>query len=110
MKRVRPNDERGIAMIYVIAAAGLMTIIGTTLAARSINSLNQVGNERRFEQALHVADSAIDRTLSRLSRNPNYNTGETAPGPFASPAQEEQWVIDQLDETNNPLVRVTEGE
>jgi hypothetical protein len=113
-RRLLP-DDRGTSMVLVIGIGAVLSIIAAVMAAQSINNLRQAGNERRYEQALHVADAGIDDSLYRLSQTGGaYFTGEAVPAPFASAQAERTWILMQANVavTANParLITTTEGQ
>ncbi len=92
--RTLHGDERGIAMIMVIGISSIMAIVTTVIVTQSINGLRGAGSERRYEQALHVADAGIDHQLFKLrDSSGSYHTGETVPASFSSVQAEREWVI-----------------
>jgi hypothetical protein len=101
------TDERGIALVTVIGVAGILFILTTLVAVQSVNNLSQAGRERRFEQALHVADAGIDHTLFEIVKDKDYSNVGPAPA-FADQAAEEEWVLETA-ETLTP-VAMAEGE
>jgi hypothetical protein len=109
MRRIRLRDEHGATLIVVMIVGTIGALLAVVIGTRSVADLRQVGDDRQWEQALHVADSAVDDTLSHLWDDGTYSTGETLP-PEASGewAAEKEWVIDQAED--NPLVTTREGQ
>jgi len=87
-------NERGVAMITVMGVAGVLFGATSLIAVQGINNLRQASGERLFEQALHVADAGVDRTLFEVRETKGtYTTGETTPADFSVYGGEKAWVI-----------------
>lgn len=100
-------DERGIAMVSVVGMSAILFAIAAVVMTRNISDYNQVRSDRRFEQAIQVADSGVDHTLYKVGATPSYTTGETLPSDFGA-AGEEAWVL--ASAADNPLVTTPEGQ
>src|SRR5688572_22705281 len=109
--RRRLTDERGIAMVSVVLMGAILFGIAATVMTRNISDYNQVRNDRRFEQAIQVADSGVDHTLYKVGATPSYSTpGDTLPPDYQTwtRAAEEAWVMENIDD--NPVVPIPEGQ
>ena len=109
--RRRLTDERGIAMVSVVLMGAILFGIAATVMTRNISDYNQVRSDRRFEQAIQVADSGVDHTLYKVGATPSYTTpGDTLPADYGSwtLAAEETWV--RANVVDNPVVTTPEGE
>jgi hypothetical protein len=110
--RRHSSDERGIAMVSTVLMGAILFAIAAIVMTRNFSDYNQVRSDRRFEQAIQVADSGVDHTLYKVGATPSYTTGETLPAEFMGPdvdrAAEEAWVLDEI--SNNPLVTTPEGQ
>lgn len=104
---VRIRHEGGMALITVIGIAGVLAILTTTIAVRSVNDLKQSGRQRRFEQALHAAESGIDHAMFKISKDKNYSNASSLPA-FASRVEERQWALSAA--ASLPTVTTNEGE
>jgi hypothetical protein len=108
----RLSDERGIAMISVVLMGAILFAIAATVMTRNISDYNQVRSDRRFEQAIQVADSGVDHTLYKVGVTPSYTTGETLPAEYMGSdvdrAAESDWVLKNA--VDNPVVITPEGE
>src|SRR5690349_10209598 len=94
MRGIRGRDERGIALITVMGIAGILFVVTTTIALQSFNNLKQVGNERRFEQSIQVADAGIEQGLFELNKNPDAPANLTVVTPTTTtPAAERASVV-----------------
>jgi len=108
-------DERGIAMVSVVGMSAILFSIAAVIFTRNLSDYNQVRSDRRFEQAIQVADSGVDHTLFKVGANPSYTTepaelgGDPDVPDFAGDkAAEEAWVL--FHAADNPLVITPEGE
>jgi hypothetical protein len=110
--RRRLADEQGIAMVSVVGMSAILFAIAAIVMTRNISDYNQVRGDRRFEQAIQVADSGVDHTLYKVGALPSYTTGEDLPeeykSPGADPAAEQAWVLEEV--ADNPLVTTPEGQ
>jgi hypothetical protein len=101
-------------MITVVLVGMVAFLLAAVMAARTWSDSNQVGNARQTEQALNVADSAIDDLLFEVVQDGSYSTApndnsESMPASFASVAAEEAWVRAEAAASTN-LVTVDEGQ
>ena len=110
-------DERGIAMVSVVLMGAILFAIAAIVMTRNFSDYNQVRSDRRFEQAIQVADSGVDHTLYKVGATPTYTTGEKLPpeymGPNVDRDAEKAWVLDEIDPSkppSNPLVTTPEGQ
>src|SRR5688572_31070147 len=87
--RRRLTDERGIAMVSVVGMSAILFAIAAIVMTRNISDYNQVRHDRRFEQAIQVADSGVDHTLFKVGAAQTYTTGETVPDFGGDTAAEE---------------------
>jgi hypothetical protein len=116
--RGRCSDERGIAMVSVVGMSAILFGFATIVMTRSISDYNQVRHDRRFEQAIQVADSGVDHMLFKLGTDLTYTTGETVPDFGGDVAAEEAWVLENVDDAEpdcnttgcNQLVTTPEGQ
>lgn len=96
-------------MVSVVAMSAILFAIAAIVMTRNFSDYNQVRSDRRFEQAIQVADSGVDHTLFKVGANPGYTTGDPDVPDFAGDkAAEEAWVL--LNAGNNPVVITPEGE
>jgi hypothetical protein len=105
-------DERGIAMVSTVLMGAILFAIAAIVMTRNFSDYNQVRSDRRFEQAIQVADSGVDHTLYKVGAAPSYTTGEELPAEYMGPnvdrVAEEAWVLDNVKD--NPLVTTPEGQ
>src|SRR5687768_8372368 len=101
-------DERGIALVSVVGMSAILFAIAAIVMTRNISDYNQVRNDRRFEQAIQVADSGVDHTLFKVGAEQTYTTGETVPDFGGDAAAEEAWVLENA--ADNALVTTPEGQ
>lgn len=105
-------DERGIAMVSTVLMSAILFAVAAIVMTRNFSDYNQVRSDRRFEQAIQVADSGVDHALFKVGATPTFTTGETLPPEFLGPnvdrAAEEAWVLSNV--ADNPLVTTPEGQ
>lgn len=106
--RRRLAEEQGIAMVLVVGMSAILFGMAAIVMTRSFSDYNQVVNDRRFEQAIQVADSGVDHTLYKVGANLAYTTGEILPDFAGDKAAEEAWVLSNV--VGNPLVTTPEGQ
>lgn len=107
--RRQTSDERGIAMVSVVGMSAILFAIAAIVMTRNVSDYNQVRSDRRFEQAIQVADSGVDHTLFKVGQNPSYTTGDPDVPDFAGDkAAEEAWVLFHAGD-NTPVI-TPEGE
>ena len=99
-------------MVSVVGMSAILFAVAAIVMTRNFSDYNQVRSDRRFEQAIQVADSGVDHALFKVGANPSYTTGETLPAEYMGPdvdrAAEEVWVLDNV--VGNPLVTTPEGQ
>ena len=111
-------EEQGIAMVSVVGMSAILFAVAAIVMTRNMSDYNQVRSDRRFEQAIQIADSGVDHTLYRVGANPTFTTGETLPDFGGDKAAEEAWVlanvVDAVPDCTttgcNPLVTTPEGQ
>lgn len=111
--RRQSADERGIAMVTVVGMSAILFSIAAVIFTRNLSNYNQVRGDRRFEQAIQVADSGVDHALFKVGADPTYNTGDPEPPDFAGDTDAEQaWVLARIENypENHPLVTTPEGQ
>jgi hypothetical protein len=57
------NNESGIAMVVVLFAAAVLTVVASTAAFVAINEFKSAGSDQRGSQALSYAEAGIDRMM-----------------------------------------------
>jgi type II secretory pathway pseudopilin PulG len=63
---MRSKDERGMAMITVILAAAVITLISAAVFQLSVGSLSHSAYDRKRDQAIQAAQGAVNAYMSRL--------------------------------------------
>jgi hypothetical protein len=61
------QDERGVALIAVMAASSLLLALGLSLALTTTVEVGIAANQRDGVQALHAADAALERAIADLA-------------------------------------------
>ena len=85
------RGEDGIAMVTVIMMGALIFAMVAGLAIRSVRDIEDVGDERVRERALHVGEAGIENVLNQLVADKTYNTAEVLPASFSSITAERGW-------------------
>ncbi len=60
------REERGLAMASVVILGAILVAISVVLVVTTASENRVVSGDRTFEQAVHVAESGIDTTLTAL--------------------------------------------
>ena len=104
------RDERGIA-IATVALLGLAVVMVTTIMTfRGTRQVRNTGNDARWEQALHVAESGLDDIIVDVKADAGYTTGQVVPT-FDDADAERAWAVGVVDELPSDDLRSTpEGE
>lgn len=95
-------------MVSVVGMSAILFALAAIVMTRNFSDYNQVRSDRRFEQAIQVADSGVDHTLFKVGATPSYTTGETLPDFGGDKAAEEAWVLSNV--ADNALVTTPEGQ
>jgi hypothetical protein len=96
-------------MVSTVLMSAILFAVAAIVMTRNFSDYNQVRSDRRFEQAIQVADSGVDHTLYKAGADPSYDTGDGAIPDFGGdPAAEEAWVLKTAGD--NPLVITPEGQ
>lgn len=85
LSRLPRRDESGFAMLTVLLAMVILTLLGSVLLANGMAALPQARHQQDFNAALGAAEAGVDDYIARLNQNYNYATnpdGNTAFGTF----------------------------
>jgi len=63
------RNESGIAMVVVLFAAAVLTVVSSTAAFVAINEFRSAGSDQRGSQALAYAEAGIDRLMLDIRGN-----------------------------------------
>jgi len=66
------GDERGLAIVMVLAVSAILTVLMSATAAYTVNQLKQVRNDQDWQAALASAQAGIDEYVSHLNEDSNY--------------------------------------
>ena len=66
------GDERGLAIVMVLAVSAILTVLLSATAAFSINQLKQVRSDQDWQASLAAAQAGIDEYVSHLNEDSNY--------------------------------------
>ena len=91
--RCNAVDDRGIAMAATLMIGSVLVLLSSIMVLRSMRQIDQTASDIDFEQALHVAESALADGLDRVDVDPTYDTGETSPSSFADNDVERLWAV-----------------
>jgi hypothetical protein len=108
------HREAGFGMITVVLAGMVTLSLLAVMVARVWSDTGQVGQARGREQAIHVAEAAIDDLLFEVNQDASYSTAandnsETMPLTFSSVSEEETWARAEAATSTN-LGTVADGE
>ena len=67
------GDDRGIAMALVTLLGGFMVLTAMLVAARTMAENRAVGQDRSWEQAIHVTETGVDQLLFDLDQSNSVN-------------------------------------
>jgi hypothetical protein len=70
----RHSDERGLALITVVVATTILSLLATALIAYGVSSQNVSRHDQEWNAALAAAEAGIDDYLFRLNENDLYYT------------------------------------
>ena len=71
-RRKALRDDRGAALVLVIAVAGVLALLMTMLVAVSVNGMRQARSDEDWNASLAAAYAGIDEYQSRLSVDASY--------------------------------------
>lgn len=66
-RRARPDDDRGVAMIYALAVALVSMSLLTTMAIYTVGETRQSGKYRQMSVALAAAEGQVDLAVARIT-------------------------------------------
>jgi hypothetical protein len=105
-------------MVTTVLMSAVLFAVAAIVMTRNFSDYNQVRSDRRFEQAIQVADSGVDHGLYKVGANPSYNTNDPPAndpllpaeymGPNVDRAAEKEWVLSNV--ADNPPVTTPEGQ
>ncbi len=79
----RREGPRGLALPTVLFMGVVLFLLVTAVAFRSVVGVNQASDQRRYTEALQIADGAIDKGLYNLVEAHAYNTQTCTSAPVA---------------------------
>ena len=71
-RRLGRGDDSGFAMMSVLLAALILTMLGTVLLANGMAALPQARHKQDFDAALAAAEAGVDDFVDRLNQNYDY--------------------------------------
>lgn len=71
-RRTRPRDERGSALVIVIGAMTVLSLVVGVALTHAVRGLEHSTHARDWKQALAAAEAGVDDYLARLNRNDQY--------------------------------------
>ena len=90
-------DDRGYALVTVAIVGALAFLLAAVIFGRNMSDFNQVGHDRRREQAIHAADGGIDHAMFKIDQNPEWNNDVPQTVTFASTSEERTWAMDRAN-------------
>lgn len=97
------RDERGSALIPVVLAMSLVTILTMTVFNDAVIAVRRSGVRRDNEQALYLAQSGAARALGLIAADHAYDTGHAVPA-----IADRSWALDEASSLATEQAR--EGE
>jgi len=67
------GDDRGVALVAVMAASALLLALGLSLATTTAVEVGIAANHRDAVQTLHAADAALESTIAELATVPMWD-------------------------------------
>lgn len=80
--RLQQPGDAGFAMLTVLLAMVILTLLGSVLIANGIASLPQARHEQDFNAAIGAAEAGVDDYIARLNQNYNYATSPDSNAAF----------------------------
>lgn len=108
MRRLPVRDDAGVALVFAIGAAAVISTLILATSVLTVSSLRSSTAHTRFEGSLAAAEAGIDTTLNLVSEayNGTPSTVWTNPSPctvaqptsanLASPDAERKWIHDAI--------------
>ena len=78
------GDERGLAIVAVLAVSAVLTLLLSATAAFTVNQLKQVHNDEDWQASLAAAQSGIDEYVSHLNEDGTYWQFGNASNPYTT--------------------------
>lgn len=78
------RDDAGFAMLTVLLAMVILTLLGSALLANGLTALPLARHQQDFNAALGAAEAGIDDYIARLNQNYNYATSPDSNGAFTA--------------------------
>lgn len=93
--RGRFGDQSGVGIVLVMGVG--MLVMGMAFLAHSIfdGAITSSSGHVTYEQALHLAETGVDESLARISKNPAYANAVAVPATFDPALGEKGWVLQQ---------------
>ena len=73
-RRLANRDDSGFAMLTVLLAMVILTLLGSVLLANGLSALPLARHQQDFNAALGAAEAGVDDYIARLNQNYNYAT------------------------------------
>lgn len=104
------TDDRGIAIITVALVGMVVAAMVVLLVNRSIRNANESQVERSTDEALVVAESAMNQAIYDLGQDYEYSTITGDTPAFASVDEERDWVLTKVEDESLPVTVVEDAE
>ena len=83
-RRLANRDDSGFAMLTVLLAMVILTLLGSVLLANGLSALPLARHQQDFNAALGAAEAGVDDYIARLNQNYNYATSPDSNTAFTS--------------------------
>lgn len=88
-----PRDQSGIGMVMIMGVGALVMMMAFVAHRIFDGAITSSSGHVTYEQAIHAAEHGVDRTLARISSNPDYSN--VTSGWSGSAGSERDWVLAQ---------------
>lgn len=116
MSRLRKlhEDDHGVALVAALLAVIILSGVAVVLVSTSVAESRSTGNERDFENAMHVAEAGADEVIATVNVLEDHVTTGTAPcdagivldlSTTDTEAEQRQWAIEQVTDCDLPALQ-----
>lgn len=103
----RPSGDEGFALPLALFSVVIFLALAAVMAMTAMNATGFTGSSRNMEGAVHAAEAAADRVLTRVAAASGYTTGHVYNPASGSTADQRAWALAQRAST--PAVDVPGG-
>lgn len=106
--RLRVRGDDGIALVTVIGATAVLTLLAVAGVAYAVGSTRKARNDQDWSGALSAAYAAVEEYQSRLANDPNYLTFGNPAAPFSTSAGATVVLPETMGSSVNPAFSLTD--